>query len=419
MKKILLTRRLLLSASAIMGAAAMQAQDTTYNWDGSAGSDFYAAENWTNPAGTGVFFDDAVFRIVRTNDQGTSPVIGQAWAWQPGIFDAQGGTLTVNAEFNCYFNDFLNGTIDINDGGNFTCRNIIRVGRAAQGVVNINSGGLLRANNTDTWQGIFIGVLAGGSGVVNVNDGGIINGGYQVEVGTRNDYPSGTLTVNTGGLSEAYWATVVGPNGVINVSGGTINCGERLLVGDLFLDPGGVAGPINGLTGLVNLNSGTIVVNHNDLVRADATYLVIHEDGKIVIDGGTLSVKSTGVDLSAAMETFITNEQIVTVEGKELVVNYDGVFTTVTAEEVAGIEGLAKNGFALYPNPTNGVMTVQPSNDFGGSLDVAVVNMLGKTVLQAQLNGSYTLDVNALASGIYMMSINNGVAITTQKFIKE
>jgi hypothetical protein len=416
MKKITLGKGATLSVLALfLGMTKVSAQQT-YDWVGNTNSSFYTASNWTSAQGA-VVFDDASFKTVRTHDTpGSDPVIDQVIAWQPGIFDATGGTLTVNADFNCFFNDFLNGTVTVNSGATFTCRNIIRVGRAGMGTVNVN--GTFRANNTDTWQGIFIGVVAGGNGTVNVNNGGVVNGGYHVEVGTRDFYPIGVLNVNAGGLSEAYWNTVVGPNATLNVNGGTVNTGQGLIIGDLYVDNAPNTGTLGAVVGTLNVNSGIITVNHNDLAEPNFS---LHANSKVTIDNGTLRVMRTGTDFTTAMNDHITASRIVPATGKQLVVNYDGVYTTVTAEAVTAISDVTKNAFTVYPNPAQDVLTIQPGVNVAGDVQVKIADLLGKTVFQgtaAAING-YAINISNLSSGMYMVQVANGTAVSTTKIIKK
>jgi Secretion system C-terminal sorting domain len=416
MKRILLTKKALYAAvtAILLGTGAINAQ--TYTWNGSANNVFYNTSNWTSTDGF-VAFDDSSFKTVVTTSAGTSPVLSEFTAWQPGIFNAMSGTLTLTGEFNVFFNDWLNGTINVNTGGIFTCRNIIRVGREGMGTVNIN-GGILRSLNTDTWQGIFIGALTNGNGTVNVNDGGLISGGYQVEVGTRNNFPTGTLNVNTGGTSEAYWTTVVGPNGTININGGTVNTGQAIIVGDLYVDTPGTEGTVGAVVGRVNINSGTLMVNQFDL---NAPAVDLRAGSKVVIDNGTLVVKRTGVDFSTALNDHIASGKLSAVEGKTLVVTYDGaMLTTVSAITTAGIANNSKNAFTLYPNPVKDVLNISSAKGVTADATVKIVSLTGETVMTKKLNSiNDTVDVSRLAGGMYIASISNGDNNSTTKFIKE
>ena len=413
MKKITFSRGVALAVLAfVLGQSDVSAQ--TYNWTGGS-ADFYTAANWTSTEGP-VLFDNGGFRVVHTNNMGTSPVINQFIDWQPGIFDAQSGNLTVNADFNCFFNDFLNGTVTINTGATFTCRNIIRVGREGMGTVNIN--GTMRSNSVPAdWQGIFIGVLSGGNGTVNVNNGGVLNGGYQVEVGTRDFYPTGVLNINEGGLSEAYWETWIGPNGTINVNGGTVNTGKVLNVGNLYLDNAPNAGTLGEVVGTLNINSGSVTVNHNDL---EAPVFALHNDAKITIDNGSLRIMRTGTDFSADINTHVTAGRILPATGKEIQVAYDGVYTTVTAQAIAGVSALSKNVFTVYPNPATDFLNIQYNGSVTDSVNITITNLLGEVVLQsAATSVSNTVDISALASGIYMVKTQSGNISSVTKIVKK
>jgi len=387
----------------------------TYNWTGSSSNDFYSTANWTSTQGA-VAFDDTSFKTVRTNATGQSPVINQFVAWQPGIFDATGGNLTVNADFNCFFNDFLNGTVTVNTGAIFTCRNIIRVGNGAAGTVNVN--GTLRANNVDTWQGIFIGVLANGNGTVNVNSGGVLNGGYQVEVGTRDFYPTGVLNINEGGLSEAYWETWIGPNGTINVNGGTINTGQVFNVGNLTLDNATNAGTVGAVVGRLNINSGTVTVNHNDLA---APSLVLNNAAKITIDNGTLRIMRTGTDFTSQINDHKAAGRIVAVAGKEIVVSFDGVYTNVTAQTVSGLADVTKNAFTVYPNPATDFISIQSQDGLSDTVTVSIINLLGEVVAKHSVNAATenNINISALSAGMYMVKAESATATSVTKIIKK
>jgi hypothetical protein len=413
MKTKLQSKKLsLIALCAIALGMSSSAIAQTYNWTGGS-SNFYSASNWTSTQGP-VVFDDSSFKTVRTNNSGTSPVINTVVAWQPGIFDSTGGNLTINADFNVFFNDMLNGTVTVNSGATFTCRNIMRVGRDGAGILNVN--GTARCLNEGTFQAVFIGAL-GGNGTVNVNNGGLLSSGYQLEVGTRDYYPTGTLNVNAGAVAEAYWVTPVGPNGTINVNGGMVNTGQVFIVGDPYLDNAANVGNMGAVVGRVNLNSGTIIVNQNDLAEPA---FVMHANSKMTIDNGSLVIKRTGVNFTSIVNGFVTGGQIVAAPGKQINVSYNGVLTTVTATATAGVNTVAKSNFTLYPNPAQDIVSISSANNFSGNLNVIVVDMLGKTVLQNQLSGvnGYQLNIGNLTPGMYVIKMNDGTSTFTSKIIK-
>lgn len=88
--------------------------------------------------------------------------------------------------------------------------------------------------------------------------------------------------------------------------------------------------------------------------------------------------------------------------------------------DAAGISGLTKSKFALFPNPAKNMVTLNGLNDVDVS-SVTLVDINGKT-LEAfdQFNGStLEMDVNHLESGLYFVRIDyNGIS-ETLKLMKE
>ena len=421
MKKNLLSKKLLVVLLfGLFFSISNTTYAQTYNWTGVTDGNFYNAANWTSTSGP-VVFDDSSFKFVRTHAVvANQATINQFVAWQPGVFDNTGGNLTINADFNIFYNDVLNGTVTVNTGAIFTCRNIFRIGSQGSGILNVD-GGTFRSSNTNTWQGIFIGVLNGGNGTANINAGGVIEGGYQLEIGSRDFYPTGVLNVNIGGTADAYWATTIGPNGTVNINGGNLNTGETFKVGDLYLDNAANSGTIGSIVGKLNINSGTVTVNQNDLAGVNFS---LHAKSKVIIDGGSLIIKRTGVDFTSAINGYVTGGQIAPVAGKTIAVTYDGTsLTTVTAITSLGINKFdAKNTFTIYPNPVQNYINIKSKNDFIGNLKVAVVNLAGQTIMNSQLeknsSGSYNIDVkNKLSAGIYLVNISTDNAAFSSKII--
>lgn len=397
--------------------------DSTYDWVGNT-SDFYNASNWTSTNGA-VQFDNNGFKFVLISDVGASPVINTFVDWQPGVFDTYNNVdLTINANFNVFFNDWLNGTVTINSGAIFTCRNIFRVGREGSGVVNINGGEFRVNNTTDGFRSFFIGVLQNGDGVVNVNNGGIMESDRQIEVGTRDFYPTGELNINTGGVATAGTVTTIGPNGTINVDGGVLNTGNIFIVGDLFVDNPGNEGALDDTpnVGDLNINSGTVIFNQNALA---APFFDINANGRVFIDEGSLILNNPGFDYTADINTFVTNGQIVAASGKSIAVSYDGTGqTTVTASPNASVEDLNANQyFDIYPNPTDGIINLTPKDSFAGEAVISIFDLTGKKVFET--NGVYEfnrISINTgiqLNPGMYILEIDSSKGKLYTKIVKK
>ncbi|HLG36437.1 MAG TPA: T9SS type A sorting domain-containing protein, partial [Bacteroidia bacterium] len=76
----------------------------------------------------------------------------------------------------------------------------------------------------------------------------------------------------------------------------------------------------------------------------------------------------------------------------------------------------------VYPNPASNQVSVYVE-DYNGSVQLQVVNALGQQVFNktVELNGEeiYSLDVSALATGMYKVILINHSDLSTGTFIKE
>lgn len=76
----------------------------------------------------------------------------------------------------------------------------------------------------------------------------------------------------------------------------------------------------------------------------------------------------------------------------------------------------------LFPVPAVDILNVQADGLMKGSI-VRVTDALGRTMLEQRLeaggNLSFTIDVHALAKGMYVLSVINGSSVRQQQFIKQ
>ena len=68
----------------------------------------------------------------------------------------------------------------------------------------------------------------------------------------------------------------------------------------------------------------------------------------------------------------------------------------------------------IYPNPTNGLVTVENT----GRASITIASMYGKVVYKNEVDGPLTLDLSGNASGVYSVSLQTGRSIQAQKIIK-
>ena len=100
-------------------------------------------------------------------------------------------------------------------------------------------------------------------------------------------------------------------------------------------------------------------------------------------------------------------------------------FTYGEVEDYTVVIGAAPVNFAattidstisLYPNPVKGnFLTVRMADSTKATYTIA--NILGQTVKSGSVRGA--IDVSGLKAGVYIININDGVNVTTKKFVKQ
>jgi hypothetical protein len=84
---------------------------------------------------------------------------------------------------------------------------------------------------------------------------------------------------------------------------------------------------------------------------------------------------------------------------------------------VASINELENNLFAVYPNPTSGMCTIQVNQPVHAA-KLSVTNMLGQQIFTAELTEtSTTLSLEGEPQGVYFVTLSNGTAQSTQRVI--
>ena len=88
----------------------------------------------------------------------------------------------------------------------------------------------------------------------------------------------------------------------------------------------------------------------------------------------------------------------------------DGVFLTHDNNcDDAVEETAATSDFRLYPNPTDGIVTIEGE----GSMTISVLNILGQKIVETEATDNANIDLSVLEAGIYMVKIEtvNGTKV--------
>jgi hypothetical protein len=99
----------------------------------------------------------------------------------------------------------------------------------------------------------------------------------------------------------------------------------------------------------------------------------------------------------------------------------DADFKNMTIDWVPGISNIndiaEKPVIEVYPNPTNGIFTV----DYSKASQIKVVNLLGQEVLELDINqnteGSENIDLSTFPNGMYIVMVYNGTTFSNYKLL--
>jgi photosystem II stability/assembly factor-like uncharacterized protein len=92
-----------------------------------------------------------------------------------------------------------------------------------------------------------------------------------------------------------------------------------------------------------------------------------------------------------------------------------------TTMQTTGIDQLAVSAeqITVYPNPTNGILTI--NIPMAVKTTIKVINLLGQEMTTATIynSNSSQLDISSLASGVYILDVNNNTGRFTKRILKE
>ncbi|MBK6985650.1 MAG: T9SS type A sorting domain-containing protein [Bacteroidetes bacterium] len=75
--------------------------------------------------------------------------------------------------------------------------------------------------------------------------------------------------------------------------------------------------------------------------------------------------------------------------------------------------------FSVWPNPTNGKITIEVSNYSMGT-KLEIVNTLGQVVFNSEvLNYTNEFDFSSMNSGIYFVKLHHNGNVSTTKIVKQ
>ena len=81
------------------------------------------------------------------------------------------------------------------------------------------------------------------------------------------------------------------------------------------------------------------------------------------------------------------------------------------------------NGIKLFPNPSNGTISIEMAEDLKGNYQLEVQDLVGKTVAEKQLklqsSNVLQIDLSYLPKGVYFLKLSNEKSAAVKKIVIE
>jgi hypothetical protein len=172
------------------------------------------------------------------------------------------------------------------------------------------------------------------------------------------------------------------------------------------------------ISGIVVDNNGLPVIGATVMIKGKNIGTVTHADGSFIIDAGTEEVI-----LQVSAVSYLIKE-LPAVKGENLIVLEPavmgevvimGLVIPVKKKEVPLIKKITQpafTGFSIYPNPSKGSDRIHVSTNkkTAGHYRIEIRNAAGAIVQTEEiqtLNGQLDIQLNALAAGMYSVTLVN------------
>lgn len=247
--------------------------------------------------------------------------------------------------------------------------------------------------------------------------------GYILTVGTSTYSTTGvyidTLT-NAAGCDSILTSTLtiltpVSSSQIIDLCGG-----ESIAVGSNVYSVTG--NYVDTLVGMAISGCDSIVMT-NLTVSSPIDVIVNNNTSTFTIsanNGSALSYQWIDCNAGADLAGETGQSLLVTANGSYAVVIAEGNCTDTSLCETystIGIEELEKIDFNIYPNPSNGKVTLTNLSSQFGTYDIRVINLLGQTVYSKTNISSATHQVNLDSKGVYFFEMLEGKEKLRKKLI--
>lgn len=221
----------------------------------------------------------------------------------------------------------------------------------------------------------------------------LINGSYESTSGSYN-----TIYTSINGCDSVIVNVLTILPAYFNSSQVEICEGDSVLInGDYISNPGVTIDSLIKQNGCDSIIKTTIIVNNSFATYIDTTILT----GDSIFLSGHYQILS-----GIYVDTLISNSGCDSI-----------IYTTVALETISNITSSNLNHFNLYPNPTNGQITISLNRKSNQESIIEFINYLGEVVYEVKINKQLTINIKHLPKGIYLANIYSTNHIETQRII--
>jgi hypothetical protein len=236
-------------------------------------------------------------------------------------------------------------------------------------------------------------------------------------------------------LSVEVSADTVGLSSVVTA---TINLGDVINQADSIY---GVTFSLNYDPALVDTTSLSVdysnswlgdISNSSDMVSLDKNLV---SSGRVDIGlTRTNQMNNSGSGEIAAVEIFtiddltgkqtlyetlnltISNVRVITKFENEVDVNIMNDNVVISDDPALGIQNLISNEISIFPNPTNGMFTVNMVNE---DANLKLFDATGRQLRSQIIQAGEIINIQNLINGVYYVTLNDGETVFSQKLIKK
>ncbi|MBR9915958.1 MAG: T9SS type A sorting domain-containing protein, partial [Algicola sp.] len=398
--------------------------------------------------GAGVFNNGGTLNI--SNGTIISNNLATGTAASGGGLLSTAGDVTINdASFVANAANRAGGAIEIIDGNlNFTNASMINndvngtAGTAAPG----NGGGL---HVTGT-SGTIIIATSTISGNAAANEGGGLwnQNGTVMNVSTstidNNSASEGGGVYNNGGAITNIMTSTISGNSASVSGGGVTNNGAVLDLNAVTIAMnsstgiGGGIDAVNNVTlknSIVALNtaasgldvSGNVISNDYNLIGTDDLSVFASQANDLEEVSPLLGPLQDNGGTTFTHQLLNNSPAFDAGDPADLFTDQIGQSVFGTARDMGAFEAQAalsvsefdfSSVLSVYPNPTNGVFAIEIGESIANDINLKVISITGKLVKEVTLGtGVNTVDINGLASGLYILNLTFDTNQVTHKLI--